>query len=191
MIDRKEPKLPASALQLFFEDREQPRDWHDSLQMFDDLPVESRNLWQEKAAMDRKRFEQEKRDYNNTIQLDEDIHIDNEAIADCECGNGVEDILNSTRRKRCDSNGRDTDEIIISSINAIKLRNKPSALDDLTAFRIFRSRFETKYTHMSCMEALVGSDSGNSNMKVTTVTPRSYSHIPSHLILEYSSPTAR
>ncbi|KAI4093480.1 MAG: hypothetical protein LQ344_002893 [Seirophora lacunosa] len=96
-----EPRPPITTLRLFHNHRP-GHDWPASRRAFDALPVEDQEYWEEKAALDRKRYEQQKREYNATLDLDEDILTDQEAIDECECGNGVNDIRLATQKQRCE-----------------------------------------------------------------------------------------
>ncbi|KAL8646777.1 MAG: hypothetical protein Q9210_005937 [Variospora velana] len=95
------PRQPISALVLFHRDSPGRR-WPVSRLAFNDLPVEDQEHWEAKAAIDRERFEQQKRAYNATLQLEEDILTDQEAIDDCDCGNGENDIRAATQGQRCE-----------------------------------------------------------------------------------------
>ncbi|KAI4147597.1 MAG: hypothetical protein L6R39_003067 [Caloplaca ligustica] len=102
MVDRKEPQPPASAIRLFYEDSHIQRNWCDVVQTFNDMPPEDRRDWEEKSAADRRRFEQDKREYNYNLDLEEDITTDNEGIGECECGTGLFEIREETLRRRCE-----------------------------------------------------------------------------------------
>ncbi|KAI4279877.1 MAG: hypothetical protein L6R35_006013 [Caloplaca aegaea] len=95
------PTPPISALDFFHEDSSGRR-WSASRRVFDVLPVEDQEHWEAKAAMDRERFEQQKRAYNATLQLEEDILTDQEAIDDCDCRNVENKIRAATQRQRCE-----------------------------------------------------------------------------------------
>ena len=58
--------------------------------------------YEEKAVAVRKRYEQEKREYNDTLDLEDEILTDQEALNECECGNGANDIRVETERLRCE-----------------------------------------------------------------------------------------
>ena len=60
--------------------------------------------YEEHAATIRKGYEQEKREYNDTLDLEDDILTDQEAMDECECGNGADDIEMETERLRCEQN---------------------------------------------------------------------------------------
>ena len=60
--------------------------------------------YEEDAATIRKRYEQEKREYNDTLDLEDDILTDQEAMDECECGNGADEIEMETERLRCEQN---------------------------------------------------------------------------------------
>ena len=60
--------------------------------------------YQEEAAAIRKRYEQEKREYNDTLNLEDDILPDQKAIDECECGSGDNDIKVKNARLRCEQN---------------------------------------------------------------------------------------
>ncbi|CAF9929997.1 MAG: hypothetical protein HETSPECPRED_007510 [Heterodermia speciosa] len=60
--------------------------------------------YEEKAAAVRERYEQMKRKYNDILGLEEDIVTDQEALDECECGNGANDIQVETERLRCEQN---------------------------------------------------------------------------------------
>ena len=102
LVYRKEPIAPASALRLFYNQDVKYNKWIDGLRAFDSLPAEGRSYWDQQAAADRKRFEQEKREYNDSLQLDEEILTDKEAENECECGNAVNDIRVALERRRCE-----------------------------------------------------------------------------------------
>ncbi|KAL8708473.1 MAG: hypothetical protein Q9220_006630 [cf. Caloplaca sp. 1 TL-2023] len=92
-----EPSPPSTALRLYFANRKQ-HVW----KRFEDLTGDDRNYWLRKASADRKRYLKEKMKYNATLNLDEEIHTDEEAEADTDCGNGVAALRVSLERKRCE-----------------------------------------------------------------------------------------
>ncbi|KAL8898590.1 MAG: hypothetical protein Q9207_006623 [Kuettlingeria erythrocarpa] len=100
LVYKKEPRRPATALQLFYSSRPLPRDWRDASRAFNDLSDEDYAYWTEESAADRRRFEQEKREYNAHLQLEEEILTDQEELAQCECGNAADDLMVATRRWR-------------------------------------------------------------------------------------------
>ncbi|KAL9011227.1 MAG: hypothetical protein Q9173_003911 [Seirophora scorigena] len=100
-VQPREPGPPITALRLFHKHRP-GHDWPASRRAFDALPAEDQEYWEEKAALDRERFERQKREYNAAIPLEEDILTDQEAIDECECGNAVDDIRSETQKKRCE-----------------------------------------------------------------------------------------
>lgn len=100
LVYRKEPGRPATALRLFHNSRPRPCDWRDSRRAFNDLSDEEYRYWTEESAAAREWFEQEKREYNAHLQLDEEILTDHEALAECECGNGMDYIMLTTQRRR-------------------------------------------------------------------------------------------
>ncbi|KAL8826617.1 MAG: hypothetical protein Q9170_007332 [Blastenia crenularia] len=102
LVYRKEPAPPTSAVRLYYKRRETVPVWSRAVAAFDRLPVEDRRHWDELAAADRIRFEQEKRAYNDALPLDEDIHTDKEAEEEWDCGNAVNDMRIVLQRRRCE-----------------------------------------------------------------------------------------
>lgn len=102
LVYRKEPAPPASAIRLYYIRGTNHDTWSDAVNAFDHLSVDDRKYWDEQAAADRKRFEQEKRAYNDTLRLDEEIVTDEEAEEECECGNGWNDTRVALQRRRCE-----------------------------------------------------------------------------------------
>ena len=93
MVDM-EPKSPASPIEWFYH--------HERLRIRgkEASPRES----EEKAAALRKRYEQDKKEYYDTLDWENAILTDQEAIDECECGNGANDIQAETERLRCEQN---------------------------------------------------------------------------------------
>ncbi|KAI4178877.1 MAG: hypothetical protein L6R41_008169, partial [Letrouitia leprolyta] len=102
LVYREEPAPPASAIRLYYALGTKHESWVDALAAFDHLPAEDRAHWNKQAAADRKRFQQEKRAYNDNLRLDEEILTDKEAEDECECGNGFDDIRVALQRRRCE-----------------------------------------------------------------------------------------
>ena len=88
------PKAPPTPIRLFYK--------HERLKAYG--KGYSAREYEEKAAAVRERYEQEKRKYNDTLSLEEDIVTDQEALDECECGNGANDIQVETERLRCEQN---------------------------------------------------------------------------------------
>ncbi|KAL9603896.1 MAG: hypothetical protein Q9219_000834 [cf. Caloplaca sp. 3 TL-2023] len=102
LVYRKEPAPPASAIRLYYIRGLHKKTWTGAVDAFESLSPDDRKHWDEQAATDRKRFEREKRAYNETLRLDEDIETDDEAEGECECGNGLDDIRIDLERRRCE-----------------------------------------------------------------------------------------
>ncbi|KAL8928812.1 MAG: hypothetical protein Q9208_001590 [Pyrenodesmia sp. 3 TL-2023] len=102
LVFRKEPELPVTALVLFYNRRASPRDWGYASRAFNDLSDEEYKYWEDQAAADRRRFEEEKIEYNAHLQLEEEILTDHEELAECECGDDANDIRAATQRRRCE-----------------------------------------------------------------------------------------
>ncbi|KAL8721545.1 MAG: hypothetical protein Q9225_001799 [Loekoesia sp. 1 TL-2023] len=102
LVYRKEPAPPASAIRLYYIRGTKHDTWSDAVEAFDCLSADDRKYWDEQAAADRKRFEQEKKAYNDILLLDEEIVTDKEAEEECECGNGWNDVRVALQRRRCE-----------------------------------------------------------------------------------------
>ncbi|KAL8795144.1 MAG: hypothetical protein Q9195_002299 [Heterodermia aff. obscurata] len=89
-----EPKSPATAMKWF----------HNPQRLRLRRAGSSAREYEEQAAILRKRYEQEKREYNDTLNLEDDILTDQEAMYQCRCGNGVNGIRIETERLRCEQN---------------------------------------------------------------------------------------
>ncbi|KAI4132826.1 MAG: hypothetical protein LQ338_000530 [Usnochroma carphineum] len=89
-------------MRLFYRNGPAPQNRQQAIRGYEYLSVEDRTVWETRAVADRARFEQEKRDYNNTIDLEEEINSDNEAMDDFECGNGVQGKRLATLKRRCE-----------------------------------------------------------------------------------------
>lgn len=96
----KEPAAPATAVQLYYKNGPLSHNRREAIRAFDNLSAENRKFWNDKAAADRTRFEREKRAYNDILHLEEDILTDEEAEAECECGNGLNDLRVAMHRQR-------------------------------------------------------------------------------------------
>ncbi|KAL8661434.1 MAG: hypothetical protein Q9202_005616 [Teloschistes flavicans] len=103
MIYRKEPIAPLSALRACFEaKRHGDLGWRETVELFYHLSAEDRQHWEDRAALDHQRYENEKMEYNTALQLDDEILTDAEAEKDCECGNGLMDLRSELQRRRCE-----------------------------------------------------------------------------------------
>lgn len=59
-------------------------------------------MWNSKAFDEMKRYEKEKEEYNQSLDLDEDILTDHESEAQHECGNGYMEEREGLQRLRCE-----------------------------------------------------------------------------------------
>ncbi|KAL8730162.1 MAG: hypothetical protein Q9166_004245 [cf. Caloplaca sp. 2 TL-2023] len=103
MTYRKEPEAPASAMHLWYHEASHTHtNWHDAIVAFERLPAQDRSIWEERALADRVRYEREKREYNEKLDLDEEILMDKEEEHEMECGNGVAQIREALQQRRCE-----------------------------------------------------------------------------------------
>ncbi|KAL8696055.1 MAG: hypothetical protein Q9224_002995, partial [Gallowayella concinna] len=99
---RKEPEGPMSATRLFYKQGPSPDSWQDACTFFMNLPIEDRKHWERRASADRSRYECEKKEYNEQLNLDDEILTDKEEEDGMECGNGVAEIRQALQRRRCE-----------------------------------------------------------------------------------------
>lgn len=102
LVYRKQPIPPSSAVRLFFDQTPRNTSWSNAFTSFSALPLEDRLYWNNRYMDDRKRYEKEKREYNEALRLEEEILTDREAENECECRNGYADIRKELERRRCE-----------------------------------------------------------------------------------------
>ncbi|KAL9046606.1 MAG: hypothetical protein Q9214_000602 [Letrouitia sp. 1 TL-2023] len=85
------------------EDPAQPIQWHDSVEVFRTLSERERTRWNSKAYDEMKRYEQEKEEFNQSLDLDEDIFRDPEfPDAPRQIGNEYIERDEGVQRLRCE-----------------------------------------------------------------------------------------
>ncbi|KAL9614310.1 MAG: hypothetical protein Q9167_001193 [Letrouitia subvulpina] len=105
---RVEPAAPTSAARIFHNQRLRNADpaqtiqWHESVEAFRSLSERERTMWNSKAFDEVKRYEKEKEEYNQSLDLDEDILTDEESEAQHECENGYIEERQGLQRLRCE-----------------------------------------------------------------------------------------
>ncbi|KAL8951145.1 MAG: hypothetical protein Q9222_002860 [Ikaeria aurantiellina] len=98
---RIEPSPPSSALRSYFDEyKHDGVSWFNVAQNFEELTDQDYDYWHERSSIDQRRYQREKWEYNDTILLDEELHTDEEAEAEMECGNGVATLRAELERKR-------------------------------------------------------------------------------------------
>ncbi|KAL8788541.1 MAG: hypothetical protein Q9213_001614 [Squamulea squamosa] len=101
---RNEPEAPTSAMRFYYTEGPAHPCWTDALEAFERLSNEDRRHWEEKALADRTRYEREKMDYNDNLQLDEEILTDKEVENGMECENDHAYLRRAMQRRRCEQN---------------------------------------------------------------------------------------
>ncbi|KAL8803824.1 MAG: hypothetical protein Q9182_002956 [Xanthomendoza sp. 2 TL-2023] len=99
---RKEPEGPISATRLYYNQGPSLNSWQDACTSFINLSIEDREHWERKALADRSRYEREKKEYNEQLNLDDEILTDKDEEDGMECGYGVAEIRQALQRRRCE-----------------------------------------------------------------------------------------